>query len=147
LVAVPHAFPAHVVPIASGTQVHTAGAPEHASVGPHAVQRAGSSQPFCASVGTHFWLQFFVPAGHAPTTHLPAEHASVPPHAAGQPAALHWVAEQPWVGSFTLTHLPPQSLNPVWHVMMQRLPPGGLAPHEAVPFVASHASQLAAPHP
>jgi hypothetical protein len=103
-------LPEQVVFSGCGTHVQTVGEPEHVSLVAHAVQRLACSQPFWTSVGTHFWLQFFVPAGQLPMTHVVPWHASVPPPGLGHPAALHPLFEQPYVGSPTLTHFPPHTL-------------------------------------
>ena len=79
LVAFPHDLPAHVVFTGSATHVQTAGVPEQMFPVGHAVHRAVSLHPFCASVGTHFWLQFLVPAGQLPMTHVVPEQVSAPP--------------------------------------------------------------------
>ena len=76
-------------------QVQTVGDPWQVSFAAHAVHLAALWQPWLVSVGTHCWLQFFVPDAHEPILHVPRSQTMVPPPAAGHPALLQPVAVQP----------------------------------------------------
>lgn len=95
LVAGPQSLFMQVVVAGSGTQVQTFGVPRQALDAPQALQLA-ASQPLFTSVGTHFWLQFLVPAGHAPTSQVvPLQTSVAPGPGIGQLAFVHAVGEHP----------------------------------------------------
>lgn len=68
-----------------GTHVQTVGMPWHVASAAHGVHDA-AAQPLLRSVGTHFWLQFLVPAGQVPSVQALALQRIVPPPLSGEQA-------------------------------------------------------------